>query len=120
MAERLSFTLELTPSVYWCNIPTMIDFKEPKQFQWDRGNERKNHDKHNVSKEEAEQVFFNQPLLLLEDKLHSQGESRFHALGKTDNERQLHITFTVRNSKIRVISARPMHKKERTSYEKNS
>jgi len=98
----------------------VIELKEPKQFQRDHGNERKNSDKHNVSKEEAGQVFFNQPLLLLEDKMHSQGENRFHALGKTDNERKLHITFTIRNRKIRVISARPMHKKERKSYEENS
>ena len=98
----------------------MIELKTPKQFQWDHGNERKSSDKHNVSKEEAEQVFFNQPLLLLEDKTHSRKEMRFHALGRTDNNRKLHITFTIRIHQIRVISARPMHKKERKSYEKNS
>jgi len=98
----------------------MIEIIEPKRFQWDHGNERKNPDKHNVSQVEAEQVFFNQPLLLLEDKAHSQREMIFHALGRTDNNRKLHITFTIRENKIRVISARPMHKKERKSYEKNS
>jgi len=98
----------------------MIEIKEPKQFQWDHGNERKSSDKHNVSREETEQMFFNQPLLLLEDKAHSQKEMRFHALGRTDNNRKLHITFTIRINKIRVISARPMHNKERKSYEKNS
>lgn len=98
----------------------MIEIKETKQFQWDHGNECKNSDKHNVSKEEAEQVFFNQPLLLLEDKAHSQVEMRFHALGRTDNNRKLHIVFTIRINQIRVISARSMHKKERECYEKNS
>ena len=98
----------------------MVEIKEPKQFQWDHGNERKNSDKHNVSREEAEQVFFNQPLLLLEDKAHSQEEMSFHALGRTDNNRRLYIAFTIRTNKIRVISARPMHKKERESYEKDS
>ena len=98
----------------------MIELKVPKQFQWDHGNERKSSDKHNVSKEEVEQVFFNQPLLLLEDKTHSRKEMRFHALGRTDNNRKLHITFTIRTNQIRIISARPMHKKERKSYEKNS
>lgn len=98
----------------------MIEVKEPKQFQWDHGNERKGSDKHNISKEEAEQVFFNQPLLLLEDKTHSQKEMRLHALGKADNNRKLHITFTIRINQIRIISARPMHKKERKSYEQNS
>ena len=68
---------------------------------------------------QAEQIFFNEPLLLLADMKHSQGESRLHALGKTDEGRSLHITFTLRNDgeKIRVISARDMHKKERTIYE---
>jgi uncharacterized DUF497 family protein len=97
----------------------MVEIEEPKQFQWDHDNERKSSDKHNVSKEEAEQVFFNQPILLLEDKAHSQKEMRFHALGRTDNNRKLHITFTIRKNQIRIISARPMHKKERRSYEKN-
>ncbi|MEA2082868.1 MAG: BrnT family toxin [Thermodesulfobacteriota bacterium] len=98
----------------------MIEIIEPKQFQWDHGNERKSSEKHNVSQAEAEQVFFNQPLLLLKDKAHSQKEIRCHALGRTDNNRKLHITFTIRKNQIRVISARPMHKKERKSYEKNS
>ena len=98
----------------------MIELAESKKFQWDHGNEHKSSDKHQVSQAEAEQVFFNQPLLLLADKVHSQHEIRFHALGKTDDKRKLHITFTIRKNQIRVISARPMHKKERDSYEENS
>jgi uncharacterized DUF497 family protein len=88
-------------------------------FDWDDGNARKN-DKHNVAMAEAEQVFFNQPLLVLEDTRHSNQEPRFHALGKSNDERRLHLTFTLRQAgqKIRVISARDMHKKERVIYEK--
>lgn len=96
----------------------MIDLDSLSGFDWDGGNARKN-EKHGVSMAEAEQVFFNQPLLLLEDGAHSQSESRFHALGKTDSGRTLHITFTLRQSGalIRVISARDMHRKERAIYE---
>ncbi|MDO9012707.1 MAG: BrnT family toxin [Gallionella sp.] len=96
----------------------MIDLTKISSFDWDEGNTRKN-EKHGVSMAEAEQIFFNEPLLLLEDIKHSQGETRFHALGKTDEGRTLHITFTLRNAgeKIRVISARDMHKKERMNYE---
>lgn len=96
----------------------MIDLTKISSFDWDEGNTCKN-EKHGVSMAEAEQIFFNEPLLLLEDLKHSQGESRFHALGKTDEGRTLHITFTLRNAgeKIRVISARDMHKKERMNYE---
>ncbi|HDK45209.1 MAG TPA: BrnT family toxin [Actinobacteria bacterium] len=97
----------------------MIDWAKITGFDWDEGNSRKNQ-KHGVSMAESEQVFFNRPLLVLEDSKHGHQEPRFHALGQTDDERQLHITFTVRHhsEKIRVISARDMHRKERAVYEK--
>jgi uncharacterized DUF497 family protein len=97
----------------------MIDWTKITGFDWDEGNTRKN-EKHGVSMAEAEQVFFNAPLLVLGDSRHSSQETRFHALGKTHDRRLLHITFTVRHDgeKIRVISARDMHRKERVIYEK--
>ncbi|MEC5214326.1 uncharacterized DUF497 family protein [Polaromonas sp. CG_9.5] len=96
----------------------MIDLDKITGFNWDDGNARKN-EKHGVSMAQAEQVFFNAPLLLLEDGAHSQQEPRLHALGKTDAGRTVHITFTLRQagSLIRVISARDMHRKERAIYE---
>ena len=96
----------------------MFDFNAVIGFNWYAGNERKN-DKHGVSMAEAEQVFFNVPLLVLVDAAHSHTEPRFHALGKSDEGRQLHITLTLRenNQLIRIISARDMHRKERTIYE---
>lgn len=99
----------------------MIDYTQIIGFNWDSGNARKSVDKHSVSQSEAEQIFFNQPLLVLEDSKHSQNEVRFHALGRTDDVRLLHITFTLRsaNSMIRVISARDMHRKERAIYEQS-
>ena len=98
----------------------MVDLSKLTHFQWDAGNYRKSVEKHSVSQFEAEQVFFNQPLLLLEDFKHSQLEQRFHALGITDIGRKLHITLTLRENEqaIRVISARDMHRKERLIYEK--
>jgi uncharacterized DUF497 family protein len=95
----------------------MVDLAVVSGFEWDQGNARKN-DKHGVTAAEAEQVFFNEPLLLLDDVRHSETEARFHALGKSDNGRLLQITFTLRaaGTRIRVISARDMHRKERASY----
>jgi len=71
---------------------------------------------------EAEQVFFNSPLLVLPDPKHSEVEPRFHALGKTNEGRRLHISFTLRDGGrfIRVISARDMQRKERVIYEQAS
>jgi uncharacterized DUF497 family protein len=60
-------------------IHKMIDLKRITGFDWDDGNARKN-DKHGVSQSEAEEVFFNQPLLLLLDHRHAEQEPRFHAL----------------------------------------
>jgi len=96
----------------------MIDLPAIVGFDWDHGNVRKN-DKHGVSGSEAEETFFNQPLLLLEDLRHGGQESRYHALGKTNEGRRLHISFTLRGNGtlIRVISARDMHRKERGVYE---
>jgi len=62
----------------------MVDLAKLAGFEWDEGNARKN-EKHDVSMAETEQVFFNIPLLVLEDIKHSRMELRFHALGKTDN-----------------------------------
>lgn len=97
----------------------MIDLTQVIGFDWDVGNSRKSVEKHGVGQSEAEQVFFNQPFVLLIDEKHSFVESRWHALGATDDSRLLHITFTLRenNSLIRVISVRDMHRKERISYE---
>lgn len=98
----------------------MLDSAKITGFDWDQGNARKSEDKHDVSQAEAEQIFFNQPLFLLSDPIHSQKECRYHALGMTDSARFLHISFTLRAGEtlIRVISARDMHRKERTYYGK--
>jgi uncharacterized DUF497 family protein len=88
-------------------------------FEWDKGNEQKNV-KHGVAPAEAEQVFLNEPLVVLDDLKHSGNEQRFHALGQTTDGRLLHITFTIRTSRIRVISARDMHRKERAIYEQEA
>jgi uncharacterized DUF497 family protein len=95
-----------------------MDWKRVEGFEWEDGNARKSGDKHGVSQIEAEQVFFNEPLLVLEDLRHSLEESRFHALGRTDEGRLLHVTFTLRGAgtRIRVISARDMSRKERARY----
>ncbi len=97
----------------------MFGLAKIKGFDWDEGNTQKN-EKHGVSMAEAEQVFFNAPLLLLEDAKHSSQEKRVHALGKSDDRRLLLITFTLRDrgEKIRVISARNTHQEERPIYEK--
>jgi uncharacterized DUF497 family protein len=99
----------------------MLDLSQIEGFEWDEGNSRKSVEKHDVSQAEAEQVFFNEPLVV-EDVSHSSSETRLHALGRTDAGRPLHISFTLRGggNLIRVISARAMHRKERLRYEQEA
>ncbi len=85
-------------------------------FEWDRGNSGKNLRKHGVSDSECEQVFFNQPLVALDDGAHSLSEDRLLVLGKTDGGRKLFVVCTIRDTMIRVISAREMTRKEREAY----
>ena len=97
----------------------MEPFNKITGFEWDSGNEQKNL-KHAVVPNEVEQVFLNEPLLVLNDLKHSYRELRYHALGRTTDGRLLHITFTIRTNRIRIISARDMHRKERVIYEQET
>ena len=92
-------------------------FEQFSGFQWDKGNIDKNLIKHNVENWECEQVFFNRPLIVLDDPKHSIPEKRWAAFGKTDTDRYLIIVFTKRNNLIRIISARDMNKRERQFYD---
>ena len=98
----------------------MINFHQIVGFDWDAGNAYKSQEKHGVTQGEAEEVFFNQPLLVTEDERHSENEGRYLALGITSGGVLLSIVFTLRkrSTLIRVVSARPMSKKERVFYEK--
>jgi len=97
----------------------MIVIAEPFQFNWDSGNSGKNKSSHNVEDWECEEIFFDPTKVILRDKLHSGKEERFILLGQTRQNRLLYLVFTIRNEKIRVISARDITKrKEIEIYEK--
>ncbi len=85
-------------------------------FEWDEGNSDKNWIRHQVSRTECEEVFFNIPLLVANDRKHSTAENRYYVLGQTDRGRLLFIAFTIRNNLIRIISARDMTKREIERY----
>jgi uncharacterized protein len=100
----------------------MLDLSQTVGFDWDEANSGKSASKHSVSQAEAEQIFFDEQLLLADDVQHSQDEPRYHALGQTIDGRLLHVTFTLRDSqtRIRVISARDANRKERAPYAKKA
>lgn len=96
----------------------MAERKDPLDactgFQWDDGNLQKNRGTHRVTAEEAEDVFFNEPLVVRGDIHHSQGEKRYFAPGQTSAGRYLFVAFTIRGVLLRVISVRDMYRKEGT------
>jgi len=87
-------------------------------FEWDEGNIDKSYEKHGISPKEAEEVFVSEELFVLPDKKHSKAEKRHIALGKTQEGKNLFVVFTLKGKKIRIISARRMHRKEVLRYEK--
>lgn len=91
----------------------------PQVFDWDQANIDKNWQRHKIHYKEAEEVFFNKPLRIYPDTKHSEKERRFLALGITNKEKGLTIIFTIRNKKIRIISAREQNRKERKLYGKD-
>ncbi len=86
-------------------------------FDWNEGNAVKNWERHRVTPEEAEDVFFHDPLVLRSDPSHSKREKRYWALGKTGQGRGIFAAFTIRGNKIRIISARDMSRHEKEEYE---
>ena len=100
-------------------MTVMFNFDGITGFDWDSGNIDKNLYGHDVEGFEAEQVFFNNPIVR-DDPSHSiKSEKRYYALGETDHGRFLFVAFCIRDECIRVISARDMNEKERRFYERN-
>jgi uncharacterized DUF497 family protein len=97
----------------------MIDLSKIEGFDWDSGNISKNQIKHQVLCDECEEIFNNIPLLFLVDEKHSIIESRYYVLGRTNNDRYLFLSLTIRKNKFRIISARDMNKIEKQTYEQN-
>lgn len=92
-------------------------WQQPTQFDWDDGNSAKNRS-HGLEISEIEEVFLSERKLLAVDYKHSQAESRYILLACNRQGRWLYVVFTLRQDKIRVISARYMHQKEVSRYEK--
>ena len=90
-------------------------------FDWDRGNSEKCQ-KHGLSREIIEAFFGQKNIHVAPDIKHSNLELRFFAIGRIENRKAIILIFTIRNSEgktlIRPISARYMHQKEVSKYEK--
>jgi len=95
----------------------VIDLRKLVGFEWDVGNSDKSYERHGVTVREAEALFTDEKVLLVEDVHHSQKEKRCIAIGKIEEGVVLFCAFTIRSNKIRIISVRKANKKERSAYE---
>lgn len=86
-------------------------------FEWDESNNKKNYQKHGITHNQAEETFLDENLQIIDDIEHSQQEKRFVAIGKNFEKNIMFVIFTIRNNKIRIISARIANKKERMAYD---
>ncbi len=92
------------------------------RFEWDENKNRINQEKHRVSFEEAQTVFYDDEALLKTDPDHSEEEDRFLLLGFSAEANILVVVHCYRadDSVIRIISARKATKSERKQYEAQS
>ena len=63
-------------------------------FEWDDGNATKNWERHRVTQAEAEEVFFNRPIFLM-DATPGTREVRYNVLGRTNGDRLLSVSTAV-------------------------
>jgi len=68
-----------------------------------------------VSPEEAEQVLANDPLEV--EAIVRKGESRRLCIGRTDSGRLLNVVYTIRDNKVRIVTAYPANRQQRRIYE---
>jgi uncharacterized DUF497 family protein len=88
------------------------------EFEWDSGNLTKSAAKHKIAVEEIEAVFRSGAALPLGIQISPPAnEQRLGLVGPTLGGRLLQIAFVLREGRVRAISARPAHKKERIQYE---
>jgi len=88
------------------------------EFEWDMGNSTKSYTKHGITITEIENIFRSGlalPLGIQIAPVHN--EQRLGVIGPALNGKLIQVAFTLRDGRIRVISARSAHKKERTQYE---
>ena len=89
-------------------------------FEWDEEKSQKNLRKHKVSFEEAKSVFNDPFALTIPDPKHSVGEYRYIDIGCSSKGRILVVSYSERQSNIRIISCRRATKLEQRIYEKGN
>ena len=86
-------------------------------FAWGSGKAAANLKKHDVDFREAATVFDDPLSTTFSDVDHSASERRFVIIGTSAPGRVLVVAYTEQGKTVRIISARPATRRERTFYE---
>ena len=88
------------------------------RFEWDDNKNTINKEKHGVSFEEAQTVFYDEDALVIDDPDHSDFEERFIILGMSRKANLLVVCHCLRQSEsiIRIISSRKATTHESKQY----
>jgi len=87
-------------------------------FEWDENKNTLNKIKHKISFQEAKSCFYDPEQIAFYDPEHSHAEDREILIGHSEQNRLMMVVYTLRNEKIRIISARKASKHEIKTYEK--
>jgi uncharacterized DUF497 family protein len=87
------------------------------RFEWDPKKAAANLKKHGVSFQEAATVFGDPLAITFQDPDHSEDEGRQLTFGLSLQRRLIVVSHVERKDVTRIISARPMERKERAIYE---
>lgn len=89
------------------------------EFEWDENKAKTNLSKHRVSFDKAKTVFDDLFYIDFYDPDYSDDEDRYIIIGESQRRRLLIVSYTEREDKIRLISAREATKREREDYEES-
>ena len=98
--------------------PNLLHKNLAMEFEWDEIKNISNCEKHKLDFKFASKIFADTYRIEWEDERIEYGEQRFITIGKIGNV-ILVVVYTLRNNIIRIISARPAKKQERSLYNDN-
>jgi uncharacterized protein len=102
--------------IYW--LVEFLSSNEEFIFDWNDGNSLKSKKKHDVTTDMIESAFGDNSLLALGEQYQPMvNEERYGVIAQSLSGPILFICFTIREGRIRPISARPASKKERSIYD---
>lgn len=85
------------------------------EFEWDENKNLINKLKHGIRFEDAIEIFQYQMIENIDNR-QDYGEIRYIGIGRNSQNYILTVVYTIRGSKIRIISARTAKKRERKIY----